>query len=116
MSGATMYLRVPEDCTFDLTSAVRATGEKTAREPDWSLTRVPRPPTLMRPNRRKGVLKVVIAGATSRMTITLAGSDGMRLAADLEVDMFGQVLGFDRKKDSKGGTMSVSSSGEQESP
>ena len=78
---------MPIHCTFDLTSCVRATGEKTAREPDWSLTRVPLPPTLMRLKRRKGVLKVVLAEVTSRMTITFSGSLGIRLAADFEVDI-----------------------------
>lgn len=38
---------------------------------------VPRPPTLRRPNRRKGAEHVVILGETCRITITLDGSDGM---------------------------------------
>ena len=82
-----MYLTVPNDSTFDLTSGVRATGEKTAREPDWSLTRVPRPPTLMWPKRKKGVENVVICGVMSRMTMTLAGSEGISFEADLAVDI-----------------------------
>ena len=68
-----------------LTSWVRATGEKMARFPVRSLTIVPRPPTLSMPKRRKGVERVVIVGVTSRITITLDGSEGMSFAADLEV-------------------------------
>jgi hypothetical protein len=41
---------------------------------------VPRPPTLIWPKRQKGTESVVIArGTTSRMTMTLAGSDGTSL-------------------------------------
>lgn len=80
-----MYFRMPIEATLDLTSGVRATGEKTARAPVSSLTNVPRPPILSDPNRKKGTLKVVIEGVTSRMTMTLAGSEGMSFAADLEV-------------------------------
>jgi hypothetical protein len=80
-----MYLTVPSEETFDLTSGVRATGEKTAREPVAILTIVPRPPILRWPKRRKGTLRVVMLGVTSRMTMTFAGSEGMSLAADLEV-------------------------------
>ena len=38
---------------------------------------VPRPPMLKRPNRANGAEQVVIFGVTFRITITLAGSDGM---------------------------------------
>jgi hypothetical protein len=68
---------------------VRATGEKTAREPVAILTMVPRPPILRWPKRRKGTLRVVILGVTSRITMTLAGSEGMSFAADLEVILEG---------------------------
>lgn len=38
---------------------------------------VPRPPTLIRPNRLNGEEQVVIFGVTLRITITLDGSAGM---------------------------------------
>lgn len=82
-----MYFIVPIDCTLDLTSGVRATGEKTAREPVFSLTMVPRPPILIKPKRRKGTLRVVIVGVISRITMTFAGSAGTSFAADLDVAM-----------------------------
>lgn len=38
---------------------------------------VPRPPTFILPNRQNGTERVVIAlGTTSRITMTLAGSEG----------------------------------------
>jgi hypothetical protein len=41
---------------------------------------VPRPPTFILPKRQKGTESVVITlGTTSRMTMTLAGSDGTSL-------------------------------------
>lgn len=40
---------------------------------------VPRPPTLRRPNRRKGAEHVVMLGVTCRITITLDGSEGTSL-------------------------------------
>jgi hypothetical protein len=84
-----MYLTLPSDETLDLTSGVRATGEKTAREPVAILTMVPRPPILRWPKRRKGTPRVVTLGVTSRITMTLAGSEGMNFAADLEVILEG---------------------------
>lgn len=73
-----MYLTSPNSATLRLTSSVNATGEKTARDPDCRRTIVPRPPTLILPNREKGTESVVMMlGTTSRMTMTLAGSDGM---------------------------------------
>lgn len=40
---------------------------------------VPRPPTLMRPNLRKGAEHVVMLGVIWRITIVLDGSDGISL-------------------------------------
>lgn len=92
MSGATIYFNVPIEDTLVLTSGVRATGEKTASDPVLSLTRVPRPPIFIKPKRLKGALNVVIEGVTSRMTVTLAGSEGISLAADLEVMLAGCIV------------------------
>lgn len=78
----------PSSAILALTSSVRATGEKTARLPEVSLTIVPRPPTLTVPNREKGTERVTMLGVTLRMTMTSAGFHGMSLEvmlADLVV-------------------------------
>lgn len=80
MSSAVMYFTSPSSETFCLTSSVRATGEKTAREPFWRRTMVPRPPIFMRPKREKGTERVVmVRGMTSRITMTSAGFEGTSL-------------------------------------
>jgi hypothetical protein len=85
MSSAVMYLTSPISATFCLTSSVKAVGEKTARAPDCRRTIVPRPPTLIRPNREKGIEKVVMVfGITSRMTMTFDGSNGTSLDVMME--------------------------------
>ena len=61
---------------MDRTSGVRATGEKTAREPVTSFTMVARPPTLKRPKRAKGAERVIRSGWIWRMDITEEGSVG----------------------------------------
>lgn len=43
------------------------------------IPRVPRPPNLILPKRKKGTEKVTMLGVTLRMTMTLAGSSGMSL-------------------------------------
>lgn len=48
---------------------------------------VPRPPTFILPKRQKGTESVVMTlGTTSRMTMTLAGSDGTSLEDMLSRD------------------------------
>ena len=42
-----------------------------------SIPIVPLPPTLIRPKRAKGAEQIVILGVILRITITLAGSEGM---------------------------------------
>lgn len=80
MSSAVMYFTSPSSATFCFTSSVRATGEKTAREPFSRRTIVPRPPIFMRPKREKGTERVVmVRGTTSRITITSAGFAGISL-------------------------------------
>lgn len=56
---------------------MRATGLKTAREPEVRRTKVARPPILRVPKREKGTEKVVMLGVRSRMTMTSAGFWGM---------------------------------------
>ena len=93
---------LPRDSTVARTSDVRAVGEKTASAPDWRRTEarggekvsiggldrgsgverrcipiVPLPPTLIRPKRAKGAEQMVMLGEILRITITLAGSEGM---------------------------------------
>ena len=88
---------------MDWTLGVSATGEKTAREPEVSLTaellvyisstegtpeRLPTvalPPNLINPNRRNGTESVVIPGTTSRITITSSGLLGTSFA-DIVID------------------------------
>lgn len=77
ISSAAMYLTSPIFETVSLTSGVKATGEKTATPPPWSLTRVPRPPMWKWPKREKGTDRVVMFFVISRMTITSDGFDGM---------------------------------------
>ena len=69
--------------------AAAATGEKTASDPVAIFTIVPRPPTLIRPTRKKGVLHVKTSGVILRMIITFSGSDGMSFATpdDMVVDV-----------------------------
>ena len=47
---------------------------------------VARPPHLRVPNRRKGTERVVIPGATSRITMTFSGSAGISLLDDIAVE------------------------------
>jgi hypothetical protein len=79
------------------TVGVRATGEKTAREPEdiftvaivsrihgaeeeeYPIPMVARPPTLISPNRRNGTESVVMPGTTSRITMTASGFAGTSL-------------------------------------
>lgn len=70
------------------TVGVRATGEKTAREPDWSRTIVARPPIFILPNRKKGTERVVTFGAMSRITITSSGFEGTSLDVMMAVVMY----------------------------
>jgi len=65
---------------------VRATGEKTAMEPEERRTRVARPPKEMRPARVKGRERVVMLGVRRRMTRTEEGVAGMSFEEDLEVE------------------------------
>lgn len=100
---------------MDCTVGVRATGEKTAREPEESFTvfcqytlwkggggigkyipTVPLPPNLINPNRRNGVEKVVIPGTTSLITMTSSGFLGTSLSdilliIDVDVDVVQNV-------------------------
>lgn len=71
--------------SFEETVGVRATGENTAREPDWRRTIVARPPIFIRPNRRKGTERVVTFGAMSRITITSSGFEGTSLEVMIAV-------------------------------
>jgi hypothetical protein len=93
-SSAAMYFTSPSSETLRFTSSVNATGEKTASAPDcrrtrgllvygdgdtaiWYIPIVPRPPTAILPNLQKGTESVVrVLGTISRMTMTLAGSEG----------------------------------------
>ena len=52
-------------------------------EPFESLTSVPRPPTLIVPNRRKGAETVIMFGVTCRTTETEEGWGGINLAVDI---------------------------------
>lgn len=83
-SSAARYLTgAPADRLLSsaLTVSVSATGENTARFPDCNFTTVPRPPILILPKRRKGVLQVRTSGTTRLITMTFSGSDGMSLLA-----------------------------------
>lgn len=69
-----------------------------------SRTIVPRPPTLIRPKRRKGVLQVMISGVILRITITFSGSLGINLAAPdaIAVLVDGGVPGVARAEGRRG--------------
>lgn len=91
MSRAAMYFSSPIFETVSFTSGVKATGEKTATPPLWSLTRVPRPPMWILPNLENGTERVVMFFVISRMTITSDGFEGMSFEVMMAV--FDRVYG-----------------------
>jgi hypothetical protein len=53
-----------------------------------NLPMVARPPHLRVPKRRKGTERVVMPGATSRITMTFSGSAGINLLGDIAVGVW----------------------------